>query len=80
MVDHLRPVPLNELFSITTARQKHPTGFIADLGVIFGLLASGKIRPRVAARIALDAVADAHARIERGGLEGRSGSPMEVGS
>jgi hypothetical protein len=31
----------------------------------------GEIKPRVAERVALGAVADAHTRIERGGLEGK---------
>ncbi len=35
------------------------------------MLKRGEIKPRVAERIALDAVADAHTRIERGGLEGK---------
>jgi NADPH:quinone reductase len=58
-------------FSITTARKKHPDWFVADLGQLLGMLKRGEIKPRVAERIALDAVADAHARIERGGLEGK---------
>jgi NADPH2:quinone reductase len=35
------------------------------------MLKRGEIKPRVAERVALGAVADAHARIERGGLEGK---------
>ena len=58
-------------FSITSLRQKHPDWFVADLSVLIGMLAHGDIKPRVAERIALDAVADAHARLERGGLEGK---------
>jgi NADPH:quinone reductase-like Zn-dependent oxidoreductase len=58
-------------FSITAAREKHPDWFVADLEALLGMLARGDIRPRVAERIALEAVADAHARIERGGLEGK---------
>jgi NADPH:quinone reductase-like Zn-dependent oxidoreductase len=42
-----------------------------DLGHLLGLLASGAIRPRVAERISLDGVAEAHHRLEAGGLKGK---------
>ena len=42
-----------------------------DLGRLFGMLASGAIRPRVAERISFDRVAEAHRRIEAGGLKGK---------
>ena len=58
-------------FSITSRRKKHPDWFVADLGQLLAMLKRGEIKPRVAERIALDAVADAHIRIERGGLEGK---------
>jgi NADPH:quinone reductase len=58
-------------FSITTVRRKHPDWFVADLGQLLGMLKRGEIKPRVAERVALDAVADAHTRIEQGGLEGK---------
>jgi NADPH:quinone reductase-like Zn-dependent oxidoreductase len=58
-------------YSITTMRRKHPDWFVADLGQLLGMLKRGEILPRVAERIGLDAVADAHMRIERGGLEGK---------
>jgi NADPH:quinone reductase-like Zn-dependent oxidoreductase len=58
-------------FSITKLRGKHPDWFAADLGQLLGMLKRGEIKPRVAERVALDAVADAHSRIERGGLEGK---------
>lgn len=57
--------------SITSLRKEHPDWFRADLAVLLGLLARGDIKPRVAERIGLDAVADAHRRLERGGLEGK---------
>jgi len=57
--------------SITALRDKHPEWFVADLGILLGMLARGEIKPRVAERIGLDAVADAHVRLERGGLEGK---------
>jgi NADPH:quinone reductase-like Zn-dependent oxidoreductase len=58
-------------FSITAMRKRHPGWYRADLDELFGMLKRGAIRPKVAERIGLDAVADAHARIERGGLEGK---------
>jgi hypothetical protein len=45
--------------------------FREDLERLFGLLATGAIRPRVAERISFDEVADAHRRLEAGGLEGK---------
>jgi NADPH:quinone reductase len=57
--------------SITSLRKEHPEWFVADLGTLLGMLARGAIKPRVAERIGLDAVADAHRRLERGGLEGK---------
>jgi NADPH2:quinone reductase len=58
-------------YSITTLRRKHPKWFVTDLGELLGMLSRGEIKPRVAERIAFDAIADAHMRIERGGLEGK---------
>ncbi len=58
-------------YSITSLRKKHPEWFIEDLGVLLALLAAGKIEPTVGERIGLDGVADAHVRLERGGLEGK---------
>lgn len=57
--------------SITALRKRHPDWFVADLGVLVGMLARNAIRPRVAERIGLAGVADAHVRLERGGLEGK---------
>jgi NADPH:quinone reductase-like Zn-dependent oxidoreductase len=58
-------------YSITSMRKKHPEWFVADLEKLLDLLKRRDIKPRVADRIGLDAVAEAHARIERGGLEGK---------
>jgi NADPH:quinone reductase len=52
-------------------RARHPTWFKEDLERLFGLLATGAIRPRVAERISFDEVAEAHRRLEAGGLEGK---------
>src|SRR5436190_11354098 len=58
-------------YSINAMRARHPTWFHEDLERLFGLLATHAIRPRVAERISFDEVADAHRRIEAGGLEGK---------
>ena len=58
-------------YSVNVMRARHPTWFKEDLERLFGLLATGAIRPRVADRIAFDQVAEAHRRLEAGGLEGK---------
>ncbi len=58
-------------FSINVMRALHPAWFREDLERLFGLLASGAIRPRVAERISFQGVAEAHRRIEAGGLKGK---------
>jgi NADPH:quinone reductase-like Zn-dependent oxidoreductase len=59
------------IYSINLMRAQHPAWFKEDLERLFGLLATGAIRPRVAERISFDQVADAHRRLEAGGLEGK---------
>src|SRR5512136_2308217 len=58
-------------YSINVMRARHPAWFRQDLERLFGLLATRTIRPRVAERISLDEVAEAHRRLEAGGLEGK---------
>ena len=58
-------------YSINAMRLKHPAWFREDLKRLFDLLAGGAIQPRVAERLSLDEVADAHRRLEAGGLEGK---------
>jgi NADPH:quinone reductase len=58
-------------FSVNVMRAQHPAWFSEDLGRLFSLLATGAIRPRVAERISFDDVAEAHRRLEAGGLDGR---------
>jgi NADPH:quinone reductase-like Zn-dependent oxidoreductase len=58
-------------YSINVMRARHPDWFQEDLERLFGLLASGAIRPRVAERISFDKVAEAYRRIEAGGLDGK---------
>jgi NADPH:quinone reductase-like Zn-dependent oxidoreductase len=58
-------------YSVNVMRARHPTWFKEDLERLFGLLATGAIRPHVADRISFDEVAEAHRRLEAGGLEGK---------
>src|SRR5690242_276431 len=58
-------------YSVNLMRARHPTWFKQDLEHLFALLASGAIRPRVAARISFGEVANAHRRLEAGGLDGK---------
>jgi len=59
------------VYSINAMRARHPAWFREDLERLFGLLATGAIRPRVAERISFDELAEAHRRLEEGGLEGK---------
>jgi NADPH:quinone reductase len=59
------------VYSINVMRARHPTWFQDDLERLFGLLATRAIHPRVAERISFDEVAEAHRRLEAGGLDGR---------
>ena len=52
-------------------RKRHPDWYRADLGTLFQLLAERAIHPRIAERIGLAGVPDAHRRIEAGGLTGK---------
>lgn len=58
-------------YSINVMRGRHPEWFKRDLAHLFDLLEDGEIKPRVAERISFDQVADAHRRLEAGGLEGK---------
>jgi NADPH:quinone reductase len=58
-------------YSINAMRAQHPAWFRDDLARLFELLATRAIRPRVAERISFDEVAEAHRRLEAGGLEGK---------
>ena len=58
-------------YSINVMRARHPAWFREDLERLFGLLATRAIRPRVAERICFDEIAEAHRRLEAGGLEGK---------
>jgi hypothetical protein len=58
-------------YSINVMRALHPGWFREDLERLFAMLATGTIRPRVANRISFDEIADAHRRLEAGGLDGK---------
>jgi NADPH2:quinone reductase len=58
-------------YSINMMRARHPAWFREDLERLLGLLATRAIRPLVAERISFDEVAEAHRRLEAGGLEGK---------
>lgn len=58
-------------FSINVMRARHPDWFKHDLAYLFGLLKQGSIRPNIAERISFDEVADAHRRLDAGGVEGK---------
>ena len=58
-------------YSINAMRARHPAWFQEDLERLFDLLATRAIQPRVAERISFDEVAEAHRRLEAGGLEGK---------
>jgi NADPH:quinone reductase-like Zn-dependent oxidoreductase len=59
------------VYSINVMRARHPAWFREDLERLFGLLATRAIRPRVAERISFDEIAEAHRRVEAGGLDGK---------
>src|SRR5262247_4442180 len=59
------------IYSINVMRARHRAWFREDLERLFGLLAARAISPRVAERISFDEVAEAHRRLEAGGLEGK---------
>jgi NADPH:quinone reductase-like Zn-dependent oxidoreductase len=59
------------VYSINLMRKLHPAWFKEDLGKLFHLLEAGAIHPRVAERVNLDQVPEAHRRLEKGGLDGK---------
>jgi NADPH:quinone reductase-like Zn-dependent oxidoreductase len=59
------------VYSINVMRARHPAWFREDLERLFGLSATRAIRPYVAQRISFDEVAEAHRRLEAGGLKGK---------
>ena len=60
-----------KFYSVVALRSAHPDWYRADLGNLFRLLAEGAINPRVAEHIGLEDVAEAHRRLEAGGVRGK---------
>jgi NADPH:quinone reductase-like Zn-dependent oxidoreductase len=58
-------------YSINLTRARHPVWFQEDLERLLGLLTSHDIQPRIAERISFEQVAEAHRRLEAGGLQGK---------
>lgn len=58
-------------YSINAMRARHPAWFRQDLERLFSLLHTRAIRPRVAERVSFDEIAEAHRRLEAGGLDGK---------
>jgi len=58
-------------YSIGAMRRRHPDWFRADLAALFAMLAEGRIAPVVAEVLPLDAVRQAHERIEAGTVPGK---------
>lgn len=58
-------------YSIGAERTRRPERWREDLRALLALLERGEIDPRVGERIGFEAVADAHRRLERGGVQGK---------
>ncbi len=58
-------------YSIGALRKKHPEWFTEDLTNLFNLLAQGKIKPVIAARLPLTEVKRAHELIETAAVQGK---------
>lgn len=67
----LQPGRTARFYGIMFAKAKHPEWFGADLGALFGMLASGAIRPIVAAVLPLTEAAEAHRMLERREVRGK---------
>ncbi len=58
-------------YGITMLYRKDPRPLLEDLPVLFGLLAAGKIKPRIAERLPLLDARRANERLEAGAIEGK---------
>lgn len=58
-------------YGITLRYRRDPRPFREDLATLFALLAAGRIRPRIAARLPLLAAREASEWLERGGVQGK---------
>jgi len=59
------------LYSIQTLKKRKPDWFREDIGILFDMLAQGKIKPIIAERIPLEEAARAHDMISNGAVIGR---------
>ncbi|MFN4204251.1 MAG: zinc-binding dehydrogenase [Tabrizicola sp.] len=58
-------------YSIGALRRRHPDWFRADLERLFAMLAAGQIAPVIAEVLPLEAVREAHRRLEAGTVPGK---------
>jgi NADPH:quinone reductase len=58
-------------YDIRPLKRKHPDWFREDLTALLDLLDAGRLRPVIAARMPLEAVVQAHRRVERGDVQGK---------
>lgn len=58
-------------YDIRPARKKHPDWFRADLTALIDLLADGRLKPAVSARLPLEDAVIAHQRLERAEVQGK---------
>jgi len=58
-------------YGITALYRRDPKPFLEDLPKLFSLLAEGKLKPRIAARLPLLAARQAAEMLEAGGVEGK---------
>jgi NADPH:quinone reductase len=58
-------------YSISRMRERHPDWFREDLTALFEMLASGSLRPRIAAQLPLAQAARVHELLERGDVRGK---------
>ena len=58
-------------YSIGDLRKKHPDWFKEDLGVLFDLLAAGKLKPAIERMMKLEEAKEAHELIEQAAVKGR---------
>ena len=59
------------MYVITEMRDAHPKWFKEDLGVLFGMLAGGEIKPNLWKVLPLKDAVLAHRLIEEGGVQGK---------
>ncbi len=58
-------------YAIARRARRRPRELVADLGSLFALLAEGRLRPLIAARLPLERAGEAHAALEAGGAAGK---------